>query len=296
MNNQRRTPRRTKEVTSRRPARKQRRQAAAPPVTVSRSPFLTPERLSVRLQFTGIYDIKNVGFRDASYVFRPSSIYDVDPAIGGASSYGLAEYAQFYKKYRVFSSKISLQMTNTDLEGIIISITPSTDNPGKNMSDIGPYISNPLTKFRTIGGYQGNSAGTMSHYCTTQQIAGVTTTAEDGYSSLTTTNPLENWYWVICAAKAGVSTISNGVSMLVKIEMTVHFYDRKVLATILSAHTNVDAPDTFPPPIPVYLTTPPPETFHKPSHTIPKTVLPLREAPDQLLSRPNISAPAPTNQ
>jgi len=210
------------------------------------------------LQFTAAYDIKNVGFRDASYVFRPSSIYDIDPAIGGASTYGLAEYSAFYSKYRVYSSKISLHFSNTDLEGIIVSITPSTVNPGNNMSDVGPYLSNPLTRFKSVGGYQGSSAGFLSHYATTQQMSGVTTTAEDGYTSLVTTNPVENWYWVICLAKAGVSTITNGVSMIVKIETTVHFFDRKVLTTTLSQFRgNVDPPTTFPPPMPVYLTNPP---------------------------------------
>lgn len=261
--NRTRTARRTQEARSKpkQPLRRQ-RQTSGPPVTIESTPFICPERLSVKLQFTGAYDIKNVGFRDASYVFRPSSPYDVDPAIGGASSYGLAEYANFYSKYRVYSSKITLHMSNTDLEGVIVSLTPSTLNPGNNMSDIGPYISNPLTKFRPIGGYQGNSASTLTHFCTTQRMSGVATTAEDGYSSLVTTNPIENWFWVICLSKAGVSTLSNGVSLVVKIEMTVHFYDRKTLATTLYRHvTRADPPAVFPPPIPVYLTTPPAASF-----------------------------------
>lgn len=253
-----RRPRR-KEATSKRAyPRKQPRQATGPPVTVERSKFLCPERLSVKLQFTGAYDLNNAGFKDAGYVFRPTSPYDVDPSIGGASSYGLAEYANFYSKYRVYSSKISLYLNNTEQEGSVISITPSTDNPGLNPSDIGPYISNPLTKFRPIGGFQGNSAAVLSHYMTTQRMAGVSTTAEDGYSSLVTTNPVENWYWIICLVKTGLSNLTYGASMVVKIEMTVHFYDRKTLATTLYRHPSTSAQGVpFPPPIPVYLTTPP---------------------------------------
>lgn len=233
-------------------------QTSGPPVTIQRSPFLVPERLSVRLQFTEIYNVKNVGFRDAAYVFRPSSAFDVDPALGGATAYGLTEYANFYSKYRVFASKITLQMTNTDLEGVTVGITPSTTNPGNNPSDISPFISNPLTKFRTIGGFQGNSAGVLEHNMTTQRMSGVATTAEDGYSALVNANPVENWFWVISLVKGGVSTITNGVSILVKIEMTVHFYDRKILPAILKVReAALDPPDTFPPPIPVYITQPP---------------------------------------
>lgn len=260
------TKRRHKEVRSTRKPRKQQRQTAPPPVTIERSPFLCPERLSVRLQFTGAYDLNNVGFKDASYVFRPSSPYDVDPSIGGASSYGLSEYSNFYSKYRVYSSKITLHMTNTEQEGSVISITPSTTNPGNNVSDIGPYISNPLTKFRPIGGFQGNSAATLSHFCTTQKMSGVTTTAEDGYSSLVSTNPVENWYWVVCLTKSGLSNLTYGTALLVKIEMTVHFYDRKTLNTTLYRHVRgEEQSSSFPPPIPVYLTSPPPpQAAHAP--------------------------------
>lgn len=251
-----------------------RNQTSGPKLTINRSPFLTPERLSVKLQFGATYDIKNVGFRDASYVFRPSSVYDIDPAIGGASCYGLTEYSQFYEKYRVVSSKISLHMSNTDLEGVIVSITPSTSNPGNNMSDVTPFIANPLSKFKSLAGYQGSASGTLTHYCTTQQISGVATTAEDGYSALVTTNPLENWYWVIVLAKAGVSTLTNGISVLVRIETTVHFYDRKTFTTALSAHKgNVSDPASFPPPMPVYMVNPPPITT-----TPPQSVTQVRPA------------------
>jgi len=234
-------------------------QSSPPPVTIVRTPFLVPERISVPLQWTEIYNLRNVGFRDAALVFRPSSAFDVDPALGGAIAYGFTEYAQFYSKYRVFSSRISLNMTNTDLEGITVGITPSTLNPGNNPADLSPYISNPLTKFRTIGGFQGNSAGFLSHAMSTQKMSGVTTTAEDGYSSLTTTNPVENWFWVISGVKGGVSTITNGVSILVKIEITCHFYDRRILPAVLGQRTSSLAePAPFPPPIPVYITNPPP--------------------------------------
>lgn len=233
-------------------------QAGGPRVTISRTPFLMPERLSVKLQWTAAYTITNAGFKDAAYVLRPSSIYDVDPAIGGAKAYGLTEYSEFYSKYRVFSSAITVYATNLELEGTTVFITPSTTNPGNNMTDIGPYISNPLTKFRIISGYQGNASSTVSHYMTTQRMAGVQTTAEDGYSALVSTNPVENWYWVIGLAKAGIINFTNGVSMIIKVECTVHFYDRKVLeATLSKVHTNQAEPTSYPPPIPVYLTNAP---------------------------------------
>lgn len=95
-----------------------------PRVVISRSPYLMPERYSARLTYASTLIMNNAGFKDAAYILRPSSIYDVDPAIGGASAFGLAEFSQFYGRYKVYSSNVSLHVSNLESSQSPFSLFP----------------------------------------------------------------------------------------------------------------------------------------------------------------------------
>lgn len=249
-----------------------------PLTTVSRSPFLMPERYSARLTFASTIQMNNAGFKDAAYVLRPSSVYDVDPALGGASAYGLAEFSQFYSRYKVHSSVLSINVANLEVEPITVFLTPSLDNPGNNPSDIGPWFASTATRMRSLGAYNGNGASSLRHSFATQQLTGVDFYAEDAYAAPVNNNPASNTYWVIGAVKAGPSNFTSGlgVAIVLKLTLTVHFYGRKPLASPAATfHHHADEPSTYPLPIPVYMVSPPLSTLTPPPTTTSKTVLAL---------------------
>ncbi len=213
-----------------------------------------PERYSARLTFATTLVLNNAGFKDAAYILRPTSIYDVDPAIGGASAFGLAEFSQFYERYKVQKSSLSLHASNLESEGVTIFLTPSLDNPGNNPSDLGPWFASTVTKMRPLGAFGANSSATLRHSYATQTLSGVDFYAEDDYAASVTANPAKNTYWMIGLVKAGPSNFSYGVSIVLKMVITVHFYGRKPLASpSLSIHRPDAETEDYPPPIPVYM-------------------------------------------
>lgn len=225
-----------------------------PRTVVSRSPYLMPERYSARLTFATTFVLNNAGFKDAAYVLRPTSIYDVDPAIGGASAFGLAEFSNFYGRYKVHSSTLSLHASNLDSEGATLFLTPSTENPGNNPSDIGPWFAATATRMKPMGSYTANSAVSLRHSYATQTLSGVDFFAEDAYASAVNTNPTANTYWIVGAVRAGPSNFIYGVSVVLKMVITVHFYQRKPLVSpAASIHRPQLESDPYPPPIPVYM-------------------------------------------
>lgn len=224
-----------------------------------------PERMSVKLTFATTIRLNNASFKDAAYVLRPTSVYDVDPAIGGASAYGLAEFSQFYQRYKVHSSTISVDVGNLDTEPATFFIAPSLTNPGNNPSDIGPWFASTAMRKRPLGAYTGNSTATLRHSMATQTLSGVDFFAEDGYASEVNNSPTLNTYWILGAVKAGPSNFTYGFSLVVKLTMTVHFYGRKPLASPAAILHRRDTSDIYPAPIPVYLTTPPPQALLPPA-------------------------------
>lgn len=223
-----------------------------------------PERYSARLTFATTINLNNAGFKDAVYVLRPTSIYDVDPALGGASAYGLAEFSQFYSRYKVHSSSIRVDCANLDSQPITFFLTPSLTNPGNNPSDVGPWFASTAMRQRSLGPFTGNAAATLVHNYSTQTLSGVDFFAEDSYAADVNANPTANTYWILGAVKAGPGNMTVGIALVVKMVITVHFYGRKPLVSPSAALHRREAEIPYPAPIPVYLTTPPPLSLTSP--------------------------------
>lgn len=224
----------------------------APHVTIERGLNLVPDRLRVVMDHTAILRM-SAAATQCNYGFRPSSIYDVDPSIGGASCYGYAEYLPFYSSYRVYSSSIEIFASNLELEGANLFVLATPQNPGNNVADLSPYYAHPRARYLPLGPYTGNGSGRLSASCTTRAISGVTTLAADEYTSEFGTNPANNWFWTIGAIKT-TNNFSYGIDMTVKIKITVDLFDRKVVQTGLAMLHRIPAGvSAYPPPIPVYM-------------------------------------------
>lgn len=220
-----------------------------------------PERYSAKLTFATTINLNNAGFKDAVYVLRPTSVYDVDPALGGASAYGLAEFSQFYERYKVHSSVIQVDVGNLDSEPTSFFLTPSLTNPGNNPSDIGPWFASTAMRKCALGAFSANSTRSLRHSYATQTLSGVDFFAEDGYASAVNNNPTLNTYWILGAVKAGPSNFTFGVALVVKLVLTVHFYGRKPLASPAATIHRRAIETIYPPPMPVYITNPPTPTL-----------------------------------
>jgi len=143
---------------------------------------------------------------------------------------------------------------------------------------------------KPMGAYTANSAMTLRHSYATQTLSGVDFFAEDAYASAVNNNPTSNTYWIVGAVKAGPSNFTNGISIVLKMVITVHFYGRKPLVSpAASIHrTDQDYPP-YPPPVPVYMVPAPTPT----PPLAPRTV--SASAPGSPVIQTQISQAAPPN-
>jgi len=222
-----------------------------------------PSRYRVALKYSTKLILTDASSADANVRFRPSSIYDVDPNVGGGSYYGFAEVSAFFNKYRVHASRITLLIVNRDAEGHVPYVLPIPTDPGANVSDPSRYYMNNLAKKKVVGNYAGTSVARLTSYSTTSSVSGVQEYAEDTYTADVGANPVDNWFWFIGTRFLGSGSMTYGLSIDVEIETIVDFFDRKVLtepaylATPKGAANLVGAP--YPPPQPVYMVNPPVE-------------------------------------
>ncbi len=237
-----------------------------PKVTIVRGPYLVPNRMRITLHYSAKGILNDNTSADANIRFRPSSIYDVDPTVGGSSYYGFTEMAAFYTKYKVISSSITVMGANRDGEASIVYVLPVTSDPGVNVADPARYYMNPLARKRTAAMYQATPVYRVTAHATTKSLSGVSTTADDNYTADVGANPTDNWYWFIGLRYIGASTMTYGVSYDVEIKTQVDLFDRKVLSDpaylLPKPQPSIANPGpTFPPPIPVYNVPPPSSEF-----------------------------------
>jgi len=71
--------------------------------------------MRVKLKYHSFFQITvPAGLNAAFQVFRCNSIYDPDAAVGGAQPRGSSQWAAFYEKYTVVSSKCSMRLLDED--------------------------------------------------------------------------------------------------------------------------------------------------------------------------------------
>lgn len=234
---------------------------ANPALVVHKGPFLMPSRYRVELRYSAKFILVDSSSTDANVRFRPSSIYDVDPAVGGGSYYGFTEIAAFFNKYRVHASRITLMFANRDAEAHVPYVLPVPVDPSTNVADPARYYMNNLARKKVVGNYAGMATGRITHFTTTRSVSGVQEFAEDPYTADVGANPTDNWFWFIGTRFLGSGSMTYGLSMDVEILTQVDFFDRKVLSdpAYLSPKVPREATGgpTFPPPQAVYIVQPP---------------------------------------
>jgi hypothetical protein len=225
-----------------------------PTLTLNKNLWTVPDRMRLKLKFTSVVDLTASSAKDANFIYRPTSIYDVDPAVGGSSMYGYAEWSPFYGRYRVHSSRITVRFLNREAEGADCYILPTNTNPGSNVADPTPYYTHPACHKKTCGSVYGKDTCTIVYNTTTLRMGAVSDFADDNFSATFGSNPTQDWFWFIGVYKGGSLDLVNGITCYVDIESTVDLYDKKVLDTGLflssELRKTVSTSSTLPPPPP----------------------------------------------
>lgn len=118
---------------------------------------------------------KVVGASPAVYMFALNDIWDPDLQIGGKTAYGQEYWAQFYKYFTVFGSKISINFISIDAsvtnQALDVVLWPSASTTFGADNDFNSCI--PYAKQKIVQGASGRSGYLLYNYMSTSKIMGV---------------------------------------------------------------------------------------------------------------------------
>lgn len=177
-----------------------------------------PDEKHVKLQYTTFVNLS--GTPTARHLFRGNSINDPDQSGVGDQPVGHDQWANFYEKYMVKSSKIQVQILNNNTQAgpgnVLINLIPIDTNVSRSYDELS---SSQYNKNRFICPVSSGSNGVyMSHYIGTKKIMG-DSVLDDLYEAEFNNNPSEQWYWLIQA-----DTFDQLSSVNLALKVTVTYY------------------------------------------------------------------------
>jgi hypothetical protein len=184
----------------------------------------------VNLEFTYSTVLNNGAGAAKSVRYRPTAVYDVDPVLGSTSTPGFSEFAAFYQFYRTHSYSYEIDVVSKETFPMLAIVTNSNVDPGT--TGIGTYMGNPYTESTLLSGNAGGPCTKrfVGRYRIVDVVGSIAPETDDSFASLVNTVPTNNTFVTLGIDGIG-STITNGVTYLLKIRMGVRFYERKILAT-----------------------------------------------------------------
>jgi len=196
--------------------------------------FIAPDRVITTLCFVDVShgSLNSAGNKVASYRYRPTNAFDVDPTLGGTTIAGFNEWASFYNYYRVLGYTMEVKIANADSFGLTVYSIPLNTDPGAapSLATVESYQMNPFIKTKYISAKGGLDEAQFYHKVDCRSMVGSNTQRyDDSYSALVSTGPVNNIYHQI-----GILSISNnlvnGVYYYIRIGIEIEFFDRAILS------------------------------------------------------------------
>lgn len=189
--------------------------------------LILPDRYRTKLRYLTNVSFNLAAVNNAAFRWRPTSAFDVDPLVGGTSMSGFTELAAIYSTYRVLSSSFEAQLCNASaVNYVLFAVAPVNADPGATPS-AGYIVTIPEQPYskHAVQATQGAPSRILRNYQSTEkQYGSKAVLFDDNFSSLVTTSPVNNWFWVFSASIMTVAAVS--VSAFVTILVDVEFYDR----------------------------------------------------------------------
>ncbi len=195
-------------------------------VTIPKVPGF-PDQIRVSLVYEDLIPITTVANSYYTQIFRGNSLFDPDlTGIGHQPRY-FDQYAAIYNKYKVYSSKIEIFVTNASATVPIgICILPLTDQQTSTLW----YQSAEMPRAKStkhLIPIASRYPVELDHFATTNEIIGLQPGQinDEDYGALVTGSPAQVWYWNILFQSADQTTI---LAAYLRVRLTYDslFYDK----------------------------------------------------------------------
>jgi len=200
--------------------------AGGPTTTVSTSTGGFPSRMRVRLVYSQLNTLTITTTSVGVQTFRGNSVFDPDLTGSGGQPYNFDDFAIEYKRYRVRSCKIELQLLNGSAtpRGSTTVLVPT--NSSTTFTTIDDAMSAPHAKFVLMGGNSGHSQAKITMTRSTKQVLGEDW--GDRFEALVSADPADPWFYQIVTRSNDGST-NEAVSLVSRLTYDVEFFDRNIL-------------------------------------------------------------------
>jgi len=168
-------------------------------------------------QFTwessGIYNTATALAPYSTSRYLPTRLQDLDPAAGTTAVPGLAAWSGLYRKYRTFSSKITVTFVNLETFPVKVFVCPDNSDPVA-FPIPQQYLSNPLCKHMLLSPKGGMDRVTLTNFASVAQFGGSAShDVEDNYCGNVdgSSNPTDNYYWYVGIVNPPAQVAVSGV-------------------------------------------------------------------------------------
>lgn len=162
----------------------------------------------------------------AQYTYRGNSLYDPDYTGAGSQPRYYDTYATIYGKYRVFGSRITVDIINGGgAAAVSMAVLPWTDVV--TFTSWPQVAELPESRVATMVPIASRVSKRLVHAASTSTVCGLRArqVMDEDWGATVGSNPLQIWYWNVCVASVdGTSNVT--VSIRVRLEFDCEFYDR----------------------------------------------------------------------
>jgi len=195
-----------------------------------------PQKCRTQLRFQAYPGLISALTDSHSLVYRPTSYYDVDPAVGGGSYAGYTFFAAQYGRYRVTGFKYKVTFINLETTGVAVSCQaiPSggTPNSGTAADYVEAASENDYGQVAICAPTSSTPEQVIEGYVDTVKLWGTpeAKTAE-GWAAAIGGSPSANSWLRISAHKLNATPMTVGVQT--SLELTAYgYWDQRVSDTV----------------------------------------------------------------
>jgi len=190
------------------------------------------------LKFSSVYADRTylyfVAHTYSNNYYEPTFFYDIDPLFGSSAMPGFTEVGALEVLGRTLSSWISVDFVNTEAFPVTVGICAANTNPGQNTNTVNTFLTQRGCRSTALSEKNGGLDNkTLKCRSSTQHISGERWNVfADPYSALNAgaSAPTNNWFWWVGVDCQGNVFANNGVSITVKIGVTMAMFNPKTLA------------------------------------------------------------------
>lgn len=196
------------------------------PRVIRTGAYITSDKVQAKLTWTQSINASTVSGFVRTYA--QNSLYDPDQDnLGGVSALGLYQWSQFYNRYRVYASKISVQARSLNTaQDVCMVVVPSITGPTLNYEDA---IARPYSAHTMLPTFAAGYFKMLKSYISVRKLAGLSkaTMQDQDLSAACNANPTKTTLWQIYFAAINDPTAALNVVYTVKLTYYAEFYDRK---------------------------------------------------------------------